>query len=194
MTKTKDALAPRKKAQQERAKLRFETILEATKELLAEHPSHQITTIMIAEKAGISIGSLYQFFPKKEAVFYELFRRWLGQTIETLDRVQEELTEDASKEECIEAFLTALADPKLNTQTNWKLRFSMSTSKELAKLEEAHRGEVMSRVYRLQERFGARPPNDLSLIPNRTRRRIKKCGVKWLGEHYTTTKARRNER
>ncbi len=162
MTKSKDALAPRKKAQQERAKQRFEHILDITKGLLIEHPSHQITTIMIAEKAGISIGSLYQFFPKKEAVFYELFRRWLSDTVDTLDRVQTELPDDATKEQSIDAFLSALADPKLNSQTNWRLRFSMSSSKELAKLEESHRHEVLSRVHRLQDCFGTRPPSDIA--------------------------------
>lgn len=156
-------LTPRKEAQQNRSRLRVEKILSVTRELLSESPAHQITTIVIAEKAEISVGSLYQFFPNKEAIFYELFRRWLDDTLKTLDHVKDTLPETATKEQCIDAFLTALSDPKLNSLQNWKLRLAMGTTPELAKLEEQHIHEVTIRVFELQKRFGNPPPDKLIL-------------------------------
>ncbi|WP_052700994.1 TetR/AcrR family transcriptional regulator [Loktanella sp. S4079] len=163
MPKEKSGLAPRKTAHQDRARLRVETILQSTKTLLNEHPSHQVNTRMIADHAGISIGSLYQYFPKKEAIFYELFRQWLEATLAELDRVNDSLSPDATYEECVEAFLRGLTNPELNSQSNWKLRFAMSSSKELAALEEKHKVEVAARVHKIKQQFGSSPPPELAM-------------------------------
>ncbi|SMR83543.1 transcriptional regulator, TetR family [Aliiroseovarius halocynthiae] len=163
-------LTPRKEAQQARSRKKVEKILSVTRALLTAGPAHQITTIGIAERAGISVGSLYQFFPNKEAIFYELFRQWLSETVKTLDRVKDSLPDDATKEDCVDAFLTALSDPKLNSLENWKLRMAMGLTPELAKLEEQHIHEVTIRIFELQKRFGNPPPDkmmaDLMVLQN----------------------------
>lgn len=161
MPHAKAALAPRKQAQQDRSRRRVDLILSVTKELLNEVPAHQVNTRLIAERAGVPVGSIYQFFPKKEAIFYELFRRWLDATVATLDRVLEALPADASYPDCLDAFLRALAEPELNSQPNWKLRFAMSESKELAELEARHKQEVLARVTRFQSHFASAPPAHL---------------------------------
>ena len=52
-----------------------ERILDATAALLAEMPVDKITTAAIADKAGVPIGSVYQYFPNKLAVLAQLARR-----------------------------------------------------------------------------------------------------------------------
>ncbi len=59
---------PRKKPQQARSRATFDAIVEAGAQLLAEEGYHNLSTNRIAERAGVSIGSLYQYFPNKEAV------------------------------------------------------------------------------------------------------------------------------
>jgi AcrR family transcriptional regulator len=71
----RDQLSPRRKPSQERSRDRVERILDATAELLAELPVDKITTAAIAEKAGVPIGSVYQYFPNKLAVLAQLARR-----------------------------------------------------------------------------------------------------------------------
>lgn len=156
-------LTRRKEAQQERSRQKVELILSVTRDLLSEGPAHKVTTIGIAERAGISIGSLYRFFPNKESIFYELFRRWLEDTLHVLDEVQAGLTDEHSAEHCVDAFLQALTEPKLNSIQNWKLRLAMGTSPELVALEEQHLRDVMIRIQTLQRRFGAPPPSELEL-------------------------------
>lgn len=56
-----------------------ETILEAAGQLLVEKGYQGATTTAIAERAGVSIGSLYQYFGTREELFQELVRRH-GQT------------------------------------------------------------------------------------------------------------------
>jgi AcrR family transcriptional regulator len=68
-------LRARRKPRQARARVRVEAILEATAELLGELGADTLTTADIAARAGIPIGSVYHYFPSKEAVLAELADR-----------------------------------------------------------------------------------------------------------------------
>jgi len=74
MNRTK-RLIPLKKPRQRRSRVTYNAILEATTQLLIERGYAATTTNHIAERAGISIGSLYQYFPNKEAIAVELLQR-----------------------------------------------------------------------------------------------------------------------
>ena len=75
MSKKRDQLSPRRRPSQERSRDRVERILDATASLLSEMPVEKITTAAIADKAGVPIGSVYQYFPNKLAVLAQLARR-----------------------------------------------------------------------------------------------------------------------
>lgn len=66
---------PRKRPTQARARATVEVILEAAAHILEVDGIATLNTNSIAERAGVSIGSLYQYFPSKEAIFTELIRR-----------------------------------------------------------------------------------------------------------------------
>lgn len=65
----------RKRPQQQRAKVIVDHILEATQRCIAEQGLLQVTTPKIAEKSGVSIGSIYQYFENKEEIIQELLLR-----------------------------------------------------------------------------------------------------------------------
>ena len=69
------AHAPRKQARQDRARHTQEAISEAAARILETGGRDAVTTNAIAQRAGVSIGSLYQYFPNKEAVLAEVIRR-----------------------------------------------------------------------------------------------------------------------
>jgi len=71
-------IEPRRRPRQDRSREMVERILEAGRSLLQEVGFKGLTTIAIAERAGLSVGSLYQYFPNKEAVILELARRWFS--------------------------------------------------------------------------------------------------------------------
>ncbi|MCG8592466.1 MAG: TetR/AcrR family transcriptional regulator [Proteobacteria bacterium] len=54
-------------------------ILEATARVLVEEGEECTTTNRVAKRAGVSIGSLYQYFPNKQALVRALFERHLAQ-------------------------------------------------------------------------------------------------------------------
>jgi AcrR family transcriptional regulator len=72
MPKTK--LNPRKDGLQDRAKETVNFIIQATTQLLEEKGLKGLSTNKIVERAGISIGTLYQYFPNKESIIHHLLQ------------------------------------------------------------------------------------------------------------------------
>ncbi|WP_127110760.1 TetR/AcrR family transcriptional regulator [Pararhodobacter zhoushanensis] len=68
------APTPRKSPRQQRAHATCAAILEATARILESAGPEALTTNRIAEVAGVSIGSLYQYYPAKQAILAELVR------------------------------------------------------------------------------------------------------------------------
>jgi AcrR family transcriptional regulator len=68
-------LSPRKQPSQERSRATVEVILAAATRVLCKHGYDGATTNQIAEQAGVSVGSLYQYFPNKEAIVGALIER-----------------------------------------------------------------------------------------------------------------------
>jgi len=68
-------LTPLRAPRQRRSKVTYDAVLEAAAQLLIERGYAATTTNHIAERAGVSIGSLYQYFPNKDAIAVELLQR-----------------------------------------------------------------------------------------------------------------------
>src|SRR5215470_13539456 len=64
----KPSTNPRKSASQERSRLTVDVLLDATARVLIKEGYDRASTNRIASVAGVSIGSLYQYFPSKEAL------------------------------------------------------------------------------------------------------------------------------
>ncbi len=71
----KTSATPRKMPAQDRSRATVGIILDAAARILVKNGYDAFTTNRVAEKAGVSIGSLYQYFPNKEALIGELQRR-----------------------------------------------------------------------------------------------------------------------
>lgn len=78
-TMTSTGLEPRRLPRQERSRQRVDDILDAAAELLIDRGFDAVTTNLIADRAGIPVGSIYQFFPNKFSIFYMLAIRYLEQ-------------------------------------------------------------------------------------------------------------------
>jgi AcrR family transcriptional regulator len=78
------SLSPRKNPQQRRSRATIDTIFEATIHVLLANGFDKTTTIQIAERAGVSIGSLYQYFPNKRALLAAIVRRHVGGVVDAM--------------------------------------------------------------------------------------------------------------
>lgn len=70
---------PRKTAKQERSRLLMQSVREAAVELIRQHGARQVTATGIAERAGVSVGSFYQYYPNTEAVLTDIYENILDQ-------------------------------------------------------------------------------------------------------------------
>jgi AcrR family transcriptional regulator len=70
-----NALNPRKSPRQARALVTQDAILEAATHIIASGGLAAFNTNVVAERAGVSIGSLYQYFPNKDALMVALIER-----------------------------------------------------------------------------------------------------------------------
>lgn len=105
-------LAPRKWPRQARAAATLDAIFEATIQvLLVDGPRH-LTTTRVAERAGVSVGTMYQYFPHKQALFYALNERYLDVLAEKVETAcQAQL--GASIDQMVEALVTTYWKAKI---------------------------------------------------------------------------------
>lgn len=83
-------ISVRKQPRQARSTELVATILEAATQVLAEEGASRFTTARVAERAGVSIGSLYQYFPNKAAILFRLQAdEWQRTSILLRDILQE---------------------------------------------------------------------------------------------------------
>jgi AcrR family transcriptional regulator len=101
-------LAPRKLPKQGRSEATVEAILEAAAQVFQRHGYAAGTTNRIAERAGVSIGSLYQYFPNKDAILVALVHLHLAESTATLLPHLDRLDDGASFDEVLPDVVRAM--------------------------------------------------------------------------------------
>ncbi len=81
----------RKQPKQARSTELVAIILEAAAQVLAKEGAQRFTTARVAEKAGVSVGSLYQYFPNKASILFRLQSDEWRQTTELLCGILEDV-------------------------------------------------------------------------------------------------------
>jgi AcrR family transcriptional regulator len=89
---SKPVISPRKKPRQARSTQLVDDIVEAAIRVLLREGGSHFTTVKVAEEAGVSVGSLYQYFPNKAAL---LFRLQADEWKETWEGVEAILDDEA---------------------------------------------------------------------------------------------------
>lgn len=142
-TRTRESrLAPRKAAKQERAQLTVEAILEAAAQVFERHGYAHATTNRIAERAGVSIGSLYQYFPNKDAILVALAQRHLAEGMAVMWPQVQRLSGEESWEEVLPGIVEAMVRmhavaPMLHRCLFEETRLPKAVRDELEALEDA---------------------------------------------------------
>jgi AcrR family transcriptional regulator len=83
-------ISSRKQPQQTRSTELVAAILEAAVQVLAKEGAARFTTARVAEKAGVSVGSVYQYFPNKAAILFRLQSDEWRQTTDLLRGILED--------------------------------------------------------------------------------------------------------
>jgi AcrR family transcriptional regulator len=109
---------PRKTAAQERSRATVDALVEATARILVKEGFDKASTNRIAEVAGVSVGSLYQYFPSKEALVVAVIERHQQEIMQTvrgeLAEVLAQPVEKAMRRIVALAVKAHRVDPKLH--------------------------------------------------------------------------------
>lgn len=105
-------LEPRKSPVQARSTASVDAILEATIQVLLQVGSERLTTTRVALRAGVSVGTLYQYFPNKSALLKAVLKRHLDAVTEAVERVCRE-QHGSPLEQMATALITAFLEAKM---------------------------------------------------------------------------------
>lgn len=150
------ALRPRREPLQRRSVERTQQILAVTAELLEEVGFDALTTILIAGRMGISVGTLYHYFPNKHAIVYAMAERWLREVERALDEIEAWPLAELP----LAAFVQRLVERQLAVyraqQGILHLVQAMFSIPELRALDRRHDALVIERMTRVFGRLGLR--------------------------------------
>jgi AcrR family transcriptional regulator len=156
--RNKKSANPRKLPEQDRSRATVEAIVDAAAHILVKHGYDAFTTNRVAERAGVSIGSLYQYFPNKDALISELMRRHLmviersveqmaalaqAQTVPLAELVRAAVEGNIASHLVEPALHRVLSEevPRLG-QLDWQRAFQERVSKRVYSALEARRQEL----------------------------------------------------
>jgi len=105
-------LEPRKSPVQARSAASVDAILEATIQVLLQVGKERLTTTKVALRAGVSVGTLYQYFPNKSALLKAALKRHMDEVTEAIELVCHE-QRGHSLEQMARALMTRFLDDKM---------------------------------------------------------------------------------
>jgi AcrR family transcriptional regulator len=127
------ALEPRKSPVQARSAASVEAILEATIQVLLNVGKERLTTTKVALRAGVSVGTLYQYFPNKSALLQAALKRHLTEVADAVELVCEE-QRGRTLREMATALITSFLDAKMRDAKTSVALYSVSSDVDGAKI------------------------------------------------------------
>jgi AcrR family transcriptional regulator len=103
---------PRKTPVQTRAAVTVEAISEATIQVLLQQGVHRLTTTRVAERAGVSVGTLYQYYPNKQALLFAVLADHLDKVASAVEAACDEARHHPL-DDMIRAVVEAFVDAKM---------------------------------------------------------------------------------
>jgi AcrR family transcriptional regulator len=128
-------LEPRKTPVQARSTASVNAILEATIQVLLRVGKERLTTTRVALRAGVSVGTLYQYFPNKSSLLQAALRRHLDEVTDTVLLVCEK-QKGATLRQMATELVTAFFEAKMKKAKTSAALYSVSSDVDGAKIVE----------------------------------------------------------
>jgi len=126
-------LEPRKSPVQARSTASVDAILEATIQVLLQVGKERLTTTKVAMRAGVSVGTLYQYFPNKSALLRAVLKRHMVEVTGTVERVCREQN-GGTPRQMVTALITAFLQAKMRNAKTSVALYSVSSDVDGAKI------------------------------------------------------------
>ncbi len=139
---------------QQRSRQRREEILLATATLLEQVGFDDLTTTLVANEMGISVGSLYHYFPHKQAILHAMGEHWLEEYSAALARMQAAQLEHMELSQFAELAVAELLAVYKRQRGMLPLVHAMYAVPELRDLDDQHDDLVISEMAAMFVRIG----------------------------------------
>ncbi|WP_156380777.1 TetR/AcrR family transcriptional regulator [Pseudolabrys sp. Root1462] len=153
----------RKVPKQSRSEEMVSCILAGATRVLRRTPLASTTTNHIAEVAGVSVGSVYQYFDSKETIATTLFRRHLADSAQLLRRVRTESRGYSAEKRLRMPFVELLRDHRSDIMLHQNLMGVMETSRPTAETQSLIREITNEIAAVLGEEFPAIDQDEIKL-------------------------------
>jgi AcrR family transcriptional regulator len=110
-----------------------DAILEATIQVLLSVGKERLTTTRVARRAGVSVGTLYQYFPNKSSLLQGALKRHLDEVAEAVDQVCRE-QKDHSLQQMTTALIHAFLEAKMRDAKASVALYSLSSDVDGARI------------------------------------------------------------
>ena len=118
---------------QARSAASVDAILEATVQVLLHAGKERLTTTRVASRAGVSVGTLYQYFPNKSALLQAALKRHLAQVTDAVELVCKQ-QRGRALEQMVTALVTTFLDAKMKDAKTSVALYSVSSDVDGAKI------------------------------------------------------------
>jgi AcrR family transcriptional regulator len=126
-------LEPRKSPVQARSTASVDAILEATIQVLLKVGKERLTTTRVASRAGVSVGTLYQYFPNKSALLQAVLRRHLAEVTEAVELVCKQ-QKGGTLQQIVTALIIGFLDAKMRDAKTSVALYSVSSDVDGARI------------------------------------------------------------
>ena len=126
-------LEPRKTPVQARSTASVNAILDATIQVLLRLGKERLTTTRVALRAGVSVGTLYQYFPNKSALLQAVLQRHLEEVTNAVEVACKE-QQGATLRQMASALITAFFEAKMRNAKTSVALYSVSSDVDGAKI------------------------------------------------------------
>lgn len=131
--RSKTTLEPRKSPVQARSAATVEAILMATIQVLLKFGKERLTTTLVAARAGVSVGTLYQYFPNKSALLRATLQRHMDQITLALETVCHQQS-GSSLQNMATALVARFLEVKMNDLKSSAALYSVSSDVDGARI------------------------------------------------------------
>jgi AcrR family transcriptional regulator len=124
---------PRKSPVQARSTASVDAILKATIQVLLQAGKERLTTTRVAMRAGVSVGTLYQYFPNKSALLKAAMKRHLDDVTEAVEQVCQQ-QKGQTLQQMATALVTAFLEAKMRDPKTSVALYTVSSGLDGARL------------------------------------------------------------
>ena len=158
------AFEPRKTPVQARSTVTVEAISEATIQVLLRHGAERLTTTRVAERAGVSVGTLYQYYPNKQSLLFAVLEHHMNNVAAKVEAACENACHKPLGEmikEMVEAFVDAKMERADISVALYRVSGDVGGPALIKRVSQRSR-KAVGRCFRRRQMPSRHPTNSLS--------------------------------